>query len=346
MSSFPCLVRSVSPSGEARYALGDPLVDSYLEFVAGRCRPNTLRAVALDLKTFFTVVDKDPVEVAAGGRVRVPGPSARRPHGGPYGRSRVGPVGAHDRSTAVVGVGLLRVSGRPRRHAGDGEPGAAWLVDTPGGWPGPDGAVGAGAADVAEDPVAGRGRRAARRRCARTGTGRWCWRCCSAGCAAARCSGCGCATCASLTGRCSSPTARAAINGWCRSPTRSSPRSVTTCATNAQPDVDTDRVFVVLKRPRRGRPLTPKGSMRSSPAPARRAGLERGTCHQLRHTCLTRLREAGMALEAVQAQAGHRSIESTRIYLHLTNDWLAGEYRRASELHRRRHRAELSPSRR
>ena len=30
-----------------------------------------------------------------------------------------------------------------------------------------------------------------------------------------------------------------------------------------------------------------------------------------------------MALEAVQAQAGHRSIESTRIYLHLANDWLA-----------------------
>ena len=55
------------------------------------------------------------------------------------------------------------------------------------------------------------------------------------------------------------------------------------------------------------------------------------TCHQLRHTCFTRLREAGMALEAIQAQAGHRSIESTRIYLHLANDWLAGEYRRAVE---------------
>jgi hypothetical protein len=27
---------------------------------------------------------------------------------------------------------------------------------------------------------------------------------------------------------------------------------------------------------------------------------------------------------AVQAQAGHRSIESTRIYLHLANDRLAG----------------------
>lgn len=38
-----------------------------------------------------------------------------------------------------------------------------------------------------------------------------------------------------------------------------------------------------------------------------------------------------MALEAIQAQAGHRSIESTRVYLHLANDWLAGEYRRAVE---------------
>ena len=55
------------------------------------------------------------------------------------------------------------------------------------------------------------------------------------------------------------------------------------------------------------------------------------SCHELRHTCLTRLREAGMALEAVQAQAGHASIETTRIYLHLADDWLAGEYRRASE---------------
>jgi len=36
-----------------------------------------------------------------------------------------------------------------------------------------------------------------------------------------------------------------------------------------------------------------------------------------------------MALEAVQAQAGHVSIESTRIYLHLTNDWLAHEYHQA-----------------
>src|SRR6516165_12623095 len=63
MSSFPCLVRSVSGSGQVRYRLGERLVDRYLEFVAGRSRPNTLRAVAFDLKTFFAVAGKDPVEV-------------------------------------------------------------------------------------------------------------------------------------------------------------------------------------------------------------------------------------------------------------------------------------------
>ena len=63
MSSFPVLVRTSSPAGETRLRLGDPLVDSYLEFVAGRSRPNTLRAVAHDLKLFFTIVDKVPVDV-------------------------------------------------------------------------------------------------------------------------------------------------------------------------------------------------------------------------------------------------------------------------------------------
>jgi site-specific recombinase XerC len=45
--------------------LGERLVDRYLEFVAGRCRPNTLRAVAFDLKAFFTVTGRDPAEVTA-----------------------------------------------------------------------------------------------------------------------------------------------------------------------------------------------------------------------------------------------------------------------------------------
>lgn len=86
---------------------------------------------------------------------------------------------------------------------------------------------------------------------------------------------------------------------------------------------DDQFVFPVLKGRRRGRRLTAKGMEEILTAARRRAGLEHATCHELRHTCLTRLREAGMALEAVQAQAGHRSIESTRIYLHLANGWQA-----------------------
>lgn len=93
----------------------------------------------------------------------------------------------------------------------------------------------------------------------------------------------------------------------------------------------TDRLFVVLKGPNRGQPLTPKGLEQIIRDARKRADLDHCTCHQLRHTCFTRLREAGMSLEAIQAQAGHRSIESTRIYLHLANAWLADEYKRASD---------------
>jgi len=93
----------------------------------------------------------------------------------------------------------------------------------------------------------------------------------------------------------------------------------------------TDRIFVVLKGPRRGQPLSAAGLDEIVDGARRRARIEHLTCHQLRHTCFTRLREAGMALEAIQAQAGHASIESTRLYLQLANDWLAGEYLRAAE---------------
>src|SRR6476646_8827403 len=98
-----------------------------------------------------------------------------------------------------------------------------------------------------------------------------------------------------------------------------------------RPRASTDRVFVVLKGPRRGEPLSAAGLDEILDGARGRAGLTQATCHQLRHTCFTRLREAGMALEAIQAQAGHASIDSTRIYLHLANDWLATEYLRAAE---------------
>ena len=113
MTIFPSLIRCVSSSGVVRYRLGDPLVDRYLEFVAGRARPHTLRAVAFDLKTFFMVVAKDPTAVVApdvfdfladqrGDRsvVRL--------------GSGVWVVRTHDRAAVVVGVGVLRVFDRAR----------------------------------------------------------------------------------------------------------------------------------------------------------------------------------------------------------------------------------------
>lgn len=96
-------------------------------------------------------------------------------------------------------------------------------------------------------------------------------------------------------------------------------------------DAASDRVFVVLKGPTRGQPLSDRGLDEIMRGARRRAGLRHGSCHQLRHTCFTRLREAGMSLEALQAQAGHASIETTRVYLHLADEWLAEQYRRAAD---------------
>ena len=42
---------------------GVPLADAYLEFLGGRCRPNTVRAAAYDLKVFFAVVGRAPEQV-------------------------------------------------------------------------------------------------------------------------------------------------------------------------------------------------------------------------------------------------------------------------------------------
>ena len=109
-------------------------------------------------------------------------------------------------------------------------------------------------------------------------------------------------------------------------------RSVSNYLSSERPETTSDALFVVLKGGRAGAALSINGLEQIVASAKTRAGLEHATCHQLRHTCLTRLREAGMALEAIQAQAGHRSIESTRLYLHLADDWLAGEYQRASDL--------------
>jgi integrase/recombinase XerD len=330
MNQIPCLIRTSTAGGEARYALGDPLVDSYLAFVAGRCRPNTLRAVAHDLKTFFTVIDKGPVEVVAADIFA-------------FVADQRG-----DRSVVRISDGESGLSARTiARRLSSISGFYAYLVargDTP----------------VASSPVR-RGLSTRRRGGRRTQVPlvrvpRTLPKILSP------------AEVTALLGALRTDRDRAIVYamvlgglrrcevlglrlGDVHVPERSLfiaegkgghqrvvPISNTFFASvgdylhHERPSgCQTDRVFVTLKGPNRGKSMTADGVDKILQAARARAGLEKATCHQLRHTCLTRLREAGMQLEAVQAQAGHVSIESTRIYLHLTDDWLAGEYRRAVE---------------
>jgi integrase/recombinase XerD len=58
-----CVTRSSGRSGELAIRIGVPLADVYLEFLGGRCRPNTVLAAAYDLKMFFAVVARPPDQV-------------------------------------------------------------------------------------------------------------------------------------------------------------------------------------------------------------------------------------------------------------------------------------------
>jgi site-specific recombinase XerD len=315
------------------YELGHPLVDRYLAFVAGRARPNTLRATAFDLKTFFAVVGKDPLEVVAADvfdfiAVQRGDRSVVRLSDGESGLSartiarRLSSVSGF--SAYLVARGDTALGSNPvprglstRRERGSKGSRTVPLVRVPRTLPkilSPaevDGLLAAlrtqrDRAMVLAMVLAGL------RRCEVLGLrleDLWV----------------GEHRLFIAEGKGGHqrvvPVADRffAVVGDYLHDERPRP-----CSTN--------RVFVALKGPRRGEPLSAEGVDEVLAGARHRAGLERGTCRQLRHTCLTRLREAGMSLEAVQAQAGHRSIESTRIYLHLTNDWLASEYRRATEL--------------
>lgn len=330
MTYFPCLVRSSSSSGETRYALGDPLVDAYLRFVAGRCRPNTVRATAHDLKCFFTVVDKAPVEVAAadvfdflahqrGDRIVVrisDGESGLAPATIARRLSSVSGFYAYlvARGDAGVDTNPVPRGLATRRAGGARRPRTVPLVRVTKRLPQ---ILSPGEVDVLFGAL-------------RSGRDR--------AMVAAMVYG-GLRRCEVLGLRLADiwvgerKVFIAVGKGGHQRVVPMANQFFTAVGDylhDERPATDTDSVFVVLKGPRRGRPLSADGVDEILTGARQRVGLERGTCHELRHTCLTRLREAGMALEAVQAQAGHRSIESTRVYLHLTNDWLADEYMRAS----------------
>ena len=63
MSWLPCLIREADRGGRPVLRLGHRQLDRYLEFVSARARPNTVLATGYDLKVFFEVVDRDPLEV-------------------------------------------------------------------------------------------------------------------------------------------------------------------------------------------------------------------------------------------------------------------------------------------
>jgi site-specific recombinase XerD len=311
--------------------LGVPLLDEYLEFLAGRCRPNTVLAVAYDLQVFFTVVAKPPRRVRAvdvlafmtaqrtgrGGRLQMAGE-----HGGGVSartlRRRLSSVSGLYGFLAARGDAVANPvprglpSRRERQRPRQGVP----LVRTPRTLP-----------QVLEPDEVDVLTAALRRHRDRAMV-------------AAMVLG-GLRRCEVLGLRLADlrfGERRVFIaegKGGHQRLVPVSARFFTEVSAYLETErpvtAATDAVFTVLKGPRRGLPLSAAGLDEILDGARHRAGLAHATCHQLRHTCLTRLRTAGMSLEAVQAQAGHASIESTRIYLHLGDDWLASQYRKAAE---------------
>jgi integrase/recombinase XerD len=334
MTFVPCLERSVEDGELRAITLGHTLVDDYLEFVGARGATNTWLATAYDLKVFFGVVAKEPAEVTAADVFAFLAQQRTPRRGEKVVRIEDGEPGLAARTIARR---LSSVSGL-----------FAYLIAR-------------GDAGVASNPVP---RGLAGRRPGRRGRGgvrlvrtpRTLPRVLSpadvdALLGALRTGGDRAMVLAMLLGglrRCEVLGLRLGdVNPGERrlfiARGKGERERIVPVSTRffealgdylevERPDeAVTEACFVVLKGPRRGLPLSPAGLDEVLDGARARAGLPRLTCHQLRHTCLTRLREQGMALEALQAQAGHASIESTRIYLHLANDWLAREYLAATE---------------
>jgi site-specific recombinase XerD len=327
------LSRSRSASGDLVVRFGVPVLDEYLEFLSVRSRPNTVTAVAYDLKVFFTVVGKAPAAVVAADvlafvTAQYTGGSAARLQRVDGDAVGVSARTVRRRLSSVSGLfGFLQARGdvvanpvphglptrRERLRPRQGVP----LVRTPRTLPRILQPVEVDALLAALSTWRDRAMVQAMvlgglRRCEVLGL-----RLADLQVAARR---------VFIAEGKGGHQRQIPVSGRFFS-------SVASYLDLERPaGAGTDHVFVVLKPgPRLGQPLSAAGLDQILDSARVRAGLAKATCHQLRHTCLTRLREAGMALEAVQAQAGHASIESTRIYLHLADDWLASQYRKAAE---------------
>jgi len=93
----------------------------------------------------------------------------------------------------------------------------------------------------------------------------------------------------------------------------------------------------LLKLPRQGEyilSLKPAGLRMLVERVAERAGLEGVGCHALRRTAATLLTRNGMGTFALQRTLGHASIQTTLLYVNLTNDAIIEEHQRTSPLDR------------
>ena len=61
---------------------------------------------------------------------------------------------------------------------------------------------------------------------------------------------------------------------------------------------------------------------------AKQAGVKQANPHKFRRTCATMALRKGMPIEQVSKMLGHESIETTQIYLDLTEEELALAHRK------------------
>ena len=95
-------------------------------------------------------------------------------------------------------------------------------------------------------------------------------------------------------------------------------------------------LFLSLSRRNRGQPLTIWTWTDVVDRVAQRVGLQHQfTTHTLRHLCLTHLARAGWALQDLAVFAGHRNLQTTLLYIHLSGRELGPKYAQAMQQIRR-----------
>jgi integrase/recombinase XerD len=93
--------------------------------------------------------------------------------------------------------------------------------------------------------------------------------------------------------------------------------------------LDHDYVFVCLGRRSFGKPFSYRAWVYVCEQARKRADAPRVHAHAFRHTCATNLAEAGMPMDSLQRQLGHRHIETTLIYNEVRDSRLQREYHQA-----------------